>query len=230
MEINITILENEDIHAAFLSNMIKTWAAKNSVSANIHTYRTGTDLLNGNILYFHAFFLDIQLDDMSGIQVAKKLRQLGCTAEIIFLTAYSEYVFDGYDVRALNYILKPISYDKLSSCMDAIMKSIKGENYILRSRDTIEKIPCKDIIYISSARHHMEIYTSGEVYRHLISIKEIMKNLPDQFIQCHRTLIININYVRKLEGHNVIMKGNITLPVSNTYLQNVRKKLESLIF
>lgn len=230
MEIKIGILENDKIYADSLIKLLNQWAAENSSAISIEVYSKGEDLLNRNISDYNILFIDIHLDGINGVEVAQILRQKNYYGEIVFLTAYSEYVFDGYEVQALNYILKPISYERLQKCMDIVMKSIQNNHYTFRNRDIVEQIPFNDILYIASSRHHMEIITAQKISRHLISIKDILKQLPSPFIQCHRTLIINIDHVQKLEGTNVIMSNKVSLPVSTTYLEQVRKKLESLVF
>lgn len=230
MEIKIGIVENERKYIDLLVEFLYKWANENLCSIQFETFANGEDILNRSVFDYHVLFVDIQLGGINGVEVAKALRHKSYSGEIVFITVYHEYVFDGYEVQALNYIMKPIPYDKLKNCMDVVKKVFHNEYYILQNRDLIEKISYRDIIYISSARHYMELITQTSSYRHLISIKDMMKHLPSQFIQCHRTLIINIYYVQKLEGHNVIMRNKANLPVSNTYLQNVRKKLESLVF
>ncbi|XBX04684.1 response regulator transcription factor [Enterocloster clostridioformis] len=231
MEVKVGILENEKNYADSLYELLEDWATTRSCILKVDQFNTGQGILqNGAPLNYHIVFIDIQLDDMNGVTVAKELRKRNYTSEIVFLTAFKEYVFEGYNVHALNYILKPITYEKLEGCMDAVLKNIQSDHYTLRNRDKIISIPYSKVIYISSLRHHMEIVTSEETYTHLISIKQLLELLPTQFIRCHRTLIINAYHIKKLEGHIVTMSNSVTLPVSNTYLKSVRKKLESLIF
>lgn len=230
MEIKIGIIENEMACADSLTALLHQWASDTSLTFQLTHFTRGEDILNQDVFDHHILFIDIQLGGIDGVKTARKLREKKYSGELVFLTAYHEYVFEGYEVQALNYIMKPIPYEKLKNCMDSVVKSLQNEYYILRNRDIVEKIPCNDILYIISSRHHMELITAQNSYRHLISIKNILKCLPPQFIQCHRTVIINIDHVRKLEGHDIVMQNKKILPVSNTYLPDVRKKLESLVF
>lgn len=229
MNIKIGIIENEKKYSQNLCDLLETWSSAQSCTLDIQLFSTGKEILQTNDLDHNILFIDIQLDDTNGVDIAKTLRKKNCSSEIVFLTAYKEYVFEGYNVHALNYILKPITYEKLKACMDAVLESIQSENYILRNRDIIIKIPYKEIMYILSSRHHMDIVTKEKTYTHLISIKKLLNCLPAQFVQCHRTAIINVNFIQKLEGREVLMSDFTTLPISNTYLKDVRKKLENLV-
>lgn len=226
----IGILEDDSVYAAILHDLISEWAQIQNCFIQIDIFTSGEEILKNDSFSYHIFFMDIQLSNIDGVETAKEIRKKGYAGEIVFLTAFNEYVFEGYNVRALNYILKPITYIKLSTCMDVVLQSIQIENYIIRNRDIIEKIPYKDIIYILSERHYMEFVTKSKSYKHLICIKDVLKHLPSQFVRCHRTVIINVNHIQKLEGHKVIMTNKVILPVSKTYLQNVRTKLEDLVF
>lgn len=229
MKIKIGIIENEKIAVNHLSELLSEWSSLRHCNIHYDIFKSGEYILETSEKDYNILFIDIQLANINGVETAKLLRKDGYTGSIVFITAYQEYVFEGYEVHALNYILKPITLEKLSACMDVVLKSIQNENYILRNRDTIEAIPYTNIIYILSSKHHMELVTTNVTYRHLISIKNIIKILPIQFVQCHRTVIININHIKKLVGYSVIMSNNTCLPVSNTYIQNVRTSLEKSV-
>lgn len=230
MEIKVGIIENEDICATHLVNLLKQWSSLRQCEVLYNVYLSGEDILSKPEIDYNILFIDIQLSNINGVETAKQIRKNKYTGAIVFITAYNEYVFEGYEVRALNYILKPITVDKLFSCMDTILKSVQSENYILRNRDIVEIIPYNQIIYILSAKHHMELVTLNITYRHWISIKNIMKILPIQFIQCHRTVIINISHIKRLQGHSAIMSNDVCLPISNTFIENVRDQFEKSIF
>lgn len=230
MTIKVGIIENEEVFSTHLINLLNEWSQMQNCDIYFDLFLSGEQILSQTTIDYNILFVDIQLLKINGVETAKKLRKKNYTGEIVFLTVFNEYVFEGYNVHALNYILKPITADKLNSCMNIVLQLIQSKNYILSNRDTIEKIPYQQILYILSARHYMEIFTPDRTYRHLISIKNIMKHLPSQFIQCHRTVIINIKHVQKLEGHSIAMSNKVVLPVSNTYLQTVRRALENLVF
>lgn len=230
MEIKVGVVENESLYAKELVELLYKWSVVHNCEILHKIYSSGEELLAESDINFDIFFIDIQLASINGVDTAKKLRGRNYKGGIVFLTAFKEYVFQGYEVNAINYILKPIKIEKLELCMAIILKDLKNENYILRNRDLVERIPYNEIIYILSSRHHMELVTNCDTYRHWISMKNILKILPSQFIQCHRTVIVNIDHVKKLQGKTINMSNNICLPVSNTYIQNVRNQIQNSVF
>ena len=99
------------------------------------------------------------MKEINGIEVAKRLRKEGCTRPILFLTAFREYVFYGYDVRAMHYLIKPVEKEALFLCLDEIAADLKGSFYLYRNKGEIIHIPYQEIITFSGNRHYIDILT-----------------------------------------------------------------------
>lgn len=169
------------------------------------------------------YFLDISLKEENGVDIAKKLRAHNYKGHIIFLTGFQEYVFEGYSVRALDYLLKPIDPVKLDRDLEMIAEELSDQNYMVRTRSEMYKIPYKEILYISSSNHSIEIITEKEKFRQMISLREVLSHLPAYFQQCHRTIIIiNMKKVTCLTDNWVVLNGKEELPVGKKYLEKIR--------
>lgn len=223
MNIKIGIIENEKEHIDSLRKALLQWEHKYSTNLNISVLKTDLDLLSQTPLNYHLIFLDIQLDTVTGIEIAQILRKEGFHGEIVFLTAYREYVFEGYNVRALNYYLKPVSYDDVESCLNYIRDKLWDSSYIYRHQSTIINILYQDILFFSSCNQYIEIHTSNKTYKQATSLKTLITYLPAQFIRCHRTAIVNIYHVEKLEKKDIYLSDGTILPISNTYLTEIRE-------
>lgn len=229
MIISIGIVEDNPDYAHVLQGLIEEWNRFQNYPVQFEIFFSGEGIMAELPSKFHVIFMDIQLPGIDGVEASRRLRQAGYNGEIIFLTAFHEHVFEGYEVRAMNYLLKPVTLEKLSVCMDAVLHSMFSESYIIRNRNQFETVLYKDIIYIYSQGHQVEITASDKKYRQTIHLKELIKHLPVQFIQCHRTAIINVNHIVRLDGHNVTMSDREIISISNTYLKEIQLKLESLI-
>lgn len=231
MTIDVCILEDEEPYSRALEELLQEWQAANSADLSVSVCRSGEELLSLDYCRFSVLFLDIRLGDTDGISLAHRLRREGYAGELVFLTAYQEYVFEGYNVHALNYYLKPISYEQLDSCMQYVKRRQSAAYFVCRHYGNITKIPYRDILYFSSRNQYTEVHTSdGSIYRQAIPLKHVISTLPAEFIQCHRTLAVNIDHVEKLDGATVFVTGGEQLPVSKKYLDRVRERfLESLL-
>lgn len=219
---NISIVDDELFYCNKLEEFLNQWSLKNEIQINISCYDNGNKLLADNYQQNHLIFLDIDMPIINGMEVAKKLRQNNYKKHIVFLTAHNEYVFEGYHIRALDYLLKPISLEKLEACLSPVLDELKSSIYILRTGNYIEKIPYCSIIAFATQGHYIDIITEHQTYRQKISLKIIKQLLPENFEQCHRTLIININHVTKLVGNNLYLTNGKIFPISKQYLKNIQ--------
>ena len=233
MNLNVTILEDESAHAMQLKKLLEKWGRKNNIFLSIHHFSNKEDFLEKNYDEDELFFIDIELGFANGMEIAKQLRNVGFCGNIIFLTAFSEYVFNGYHVQALDYLLKPISQEKLEQCMKPILRNMKGTYHIYQTKNEIIKIPYNKILAFTSFRHYVDITTelnnNEACYRQKITLKNLQSQLPKEFVRCHRTIIININKAMRLTCKDITLSGNSIYPVSESYLEYVRKAFSELL-
>lgn len=233
MILNVTILEDDATHAAQLTQLLEKWSKQNDISLSIRHYFNDKDFLGKEYAQDELFFIDIELGAANGMNIARHLRKDGFSGNIIFLTAFSEYVFDGYHVQALDYLLKPISPEKLERCMKPVLRNIKGSYHVYRTKTEIIKIPYNKILAFTSFRHYVDIMTelndSETCYRQKITLKNLQNELPKEFVRCHRTIIININKAMKLTCKDITLSDNSIYPVSESYLEHVREAFSELL-
>lgn len=233
MKLSITILEDETTHVAQLKQLLEHWGQQNNISISIRHYFNGKDFLGEKYDEDELFFIDIKLGASNGIDIAKQLRKDGFGGNIIFLTAFSEYVFDGYHVQALDYLLKPISQEKLEQCMKPILRDMETSYHIYQTKAEMVKIPYNKILAFSSYRHYVDIITqlndNKSCYRQKITLKNLQKQLPKEFVRCHRTIIININKAIRLTCKDITLSDNSVYPISETYLEHVRQVFSELL-
>ena len=177
---------------------------------------------------FDLLFADIEIklpnasSSENGIIICKKLRELQYSGDIIFLTNFQEYVFDGYSVRAFNYLLKPITLEVLTPCMDAYLQLHSDDYYYYQNDQTYIRIPYTNIISISKEKNNRLIVTTDNIYIERISLDEIMNKLSSNFVRCHKSCIVNILHVQSLIKNNLHLSNNTWQSVGRSYLPSVR--------
>ncbi|MDE7423656.1 MAG: LytTR family DNA-binding domain-containing protein [Lachnospiraceae bacterium] len=230
MIVNLAIVENNPTHITDLLLLIEKWKLSHSnCDFQIDTFLSGKDLLETNFYNYQLIFMDIELDEISGLDVAHKLRENGFHGELVFTTSYHEYVFRGYDVFALNFLIKPISYEKLSKVLSYIEKEMEESYFYYCHSFTAVQIPYRNIIYFSSCNQYVEIYTTKGITKIRESLKHIRTHLPSNFVQCHRTAIVNIYYISKMDKHDVYLTNDVIIPISQTFLVPMQEAFMKLI-
>jgi two-component system, LytTR family, response regulator LytT len=182
-------------------------------------------------------FVDIQMPDLTGIEFARSLEN---APKIIFTTAYEKYALEGFKLNAIDYLLKPFSYEeflkaaqkarKQSDLEASVLPSIEANSQFLflKSEYKIRRINFNDILYIEGLKDYIKVYTTGEdkPVLSLNSIKSLEQKLPeDQFMRVHRSFIVNLNKIDTIERSRIIF-GKTYIPVSDQYKDKFQEYLD----
>ncbi|MBD5215618.1 MAG: response regulator transcription factor [Bacteroidales bacterium] len=171
-------------------------------------------------------FLDIHMPGLSGLELARLVPE---STRIIFTTAYSEHAIAGYKVRAIDYLLKPVSYEEFLNAALRAQKEMTERaapapttaangHILVKSEYRLIRIPLADIEYIEGLKDYVKIYVAGESkpVLSLMSMKSIEESLGEQFTRVHRSFIVNLDKVRVIERNCIIMADR-AIPVSESY-------------
>tara|TARA_R110002126_G_scaffold53875_9_gene145903 strand:- start:3634 stop:4302 length:669 start_codon:yes stop_codon:yes gene_type:complete len=171
-------------------------------------------------------FLDIQMPQIKGTDFAK---MIPVSTKVIFTTAYSDYAIEGFELSALDYLLKPISFERF---LKAVQK-VKTENKVINDFITVKsgydlfKLNYNDITHVESDSEYVVFHTNGKKIMSLQALKSLEKTLdPSQFIRVHRSFIVNKSKVTGLKGRDLIL-SNLIIPVSDSYYEKVKLELFS---
>lgn len=229
MILEIGILEDNISMAEQLTTALNNWANDHKHIFHIQLFQDGQSMLDSltNTSY-HACFLDIQLDmakaeSETGMDIAKRMRRKNFSGELIFLTSFHEYVFEAYNVNAFNFLLKPVDPEALAPVLSALISSHKHHSYIPKSKETLEPIPYQKIMTISSDLHGITIMTTDKVYHDHTSIGKIKADLPPTFVRCHRSCIVNLIHITKIDGSTMYLTNHLTQTISRNYLAAVKE-------
>lgn len=178
-------------------------------------------------------FLDIQMPEMTGLEFLKTLKNMPI---VIFTTAYPNYALESYEIDAADYLLKPISFDRFVKAVNKAEERIKDEGekpeYIFVKADgKLVRINIEDICYVEGLKDYVVIHTmQTKVVTH-----NTMKNIEallltdENFIRIHRSYIINLRFVKEIEGNSFRVKDQL-LTIGTTFKEDVQAKLEKFRF
>jgi two-component system, LytTR family, response regulator LytT len=182
-------------------------------------------------------FVDINMPDLSGIDFVKSLEN---PPYVVFITAYSEYAMEGFRVDALDYLLKPVSYEsflksasKARAWFDALEKkpaevTSNRDFLFIKSDYKILRINFDDIKYIEAMSEYIRIHLiAGKPVMTQLSMKAVEEKLPgSRFMRVHRSYIINLSKISVIERNRIVFDGTVYIPISEQYKARFQEYLD----
>lgn len=159
--------------------------------------------------------LDIRLGaGVDGMTLARQVRQRDVAVPIVFLSNYDDYVFDGYDVNALGYIMKPLTAAKVDQILTKTAQHQKPRSILLATDNGVERLPLFELQAVEVVNHDLLYHTQHGVKTTSGQLAELMPQLPDNFSQIHRAVVVNLDFVTRITGRSVILADGSELPLA----------------
>lgn len=199
---------------------------------DIDTFSGGSSLYEAFLKNpFDLVFLDIEMPGIDGITLAKRLRAVSENVQIVFLTSHIEYALEGYEVNALRYLVKPVDMNKLSEVLKYILDKKNNSRQIMIKQEGEDiVIDISDIIYMESMDKNVRIVTSKSEYITRYNISDYEEELKNSgFLRIHRGYLISLSKVKKIVKNDVVMDGDISLPVSRSNIKTLKDALYAYV-
>lgn len=228
--LRVAICDDEIETCNNIRNMIKDLLERENIKHEIIVYDNGYSLLD-TVISFDLIFLDIEMQGINGMDVARKIRTFNKDTKIIFITNYTDYLIEGYTVHAERYFIKPVDPLEFNYELSSILKTeIRDNKFILDDRIGPYKIYLKDIVFIEFYDRKTIVHKINEDLTTNLSLKEWYNFLKNyNFSKNHKAFIINLDYVKELKNNSIIIKNDIELPLSRKYKLSFRTDYFNLI-
>lgn len=211
-----------------LADLIETYLAKFDEFEIVGKFNDPTLALNTiKANKIDLVFLDIEMPTMSGVDLARFIPD---RAKIVFTTAYSEYAVKGFEINALDYLLKPISFARFTESIHRFLDahkdtqtSIKDDHYlVLKSDGDLYRVPAQKIVYIQSLREYLKYQLAGKkliVYGSLTREEENLATIG--FLRIHKSYLVNKNHISRISGNQVFLSTEENIPIGRAYKHNL---------
>lgn len=222
----IAVCEDNELHREMIACLLNRYATEKSIPFAITSYQSGINLLydteEGAI--FDIVFLDIYMDEILGIDIARKLRSAGYRGSIVFLTVSRDFALESYDVDADGYLLKPLDYTRLKNVLDSITNGTVPCAYPVCQRSSVINLLFHEILYIESQNAKCIIHAvSGETFTVYKTLNVIEKELNDQrFFRCHQSFLVNMDHVRQIDKEFLLRNGE-SIPIRQRGIKPARE-------
>ena len=176
---------------------------------------------------FDILLLDIEMSEVTGIELAKIVRKDNLAVQIIFVTGFYEYFSDGFDVSALHYLIKPVDERKLCPVLDKAIQNLeyRQRSVLITTSDADVKILLADILYVEAENVYVVVHTKQEIYRTRMSLAKFAEQLDETFFKVHRSFVIGLKYVKKITKTEIMMINGDIVPISRKLYDEVHSAL-----
>ena len=212
--IKIVIVEDEITPAKNLIECLNRFERENNLQFEITHYSCGKQFLDEYKNQFDIVFMDIELGGMNGMEVCEQLRRMDKKAIIIFITNLAQYAVKGYEVDALDFVVKPVAYPvmalKLKRAVDRIKRFSRseGRKITVKDGDLTRSIEHADIKYIEILAHKIIFHTIHGNFKSYGTLKKLEGEFSDtDFIRCNSCYLVNLKYVTSVSGYSCVVGG-----------------------
>lgn len=240
MILTCLVVDDEEHAVDKLSNYIKKTPGLKLIEAYTNPLEA-LDKINAHILEPDIVFLDVDMPQISGMDMAKLFPE---KIQIIFATGFSKYAIKAFEEEALDYLLKPITYERFLKSISrakeklSLKGAIKNDKYFFiqsEAKGNFIKIQYEDIIYIEAATNYVNIHKEGDDKESKLltyfTLTELMDKLPeDMFMRIHKSSIVNLHKVKALRDKKLIMINDEEIAIGHAYNEKVLKFIHSTLF
>ena len=228
MNYKIAICDDSDADRQYISDLVNKWGAGAGYMVQISVFTSAENFLfhyaeknDGGIL-----LLDIEMGIMDGVTMAKKLRCDNDTVQIVFITGYSDYILEGYEVAALHYLMKPVRKDKLFSVLDrAAEKLLKNEKVLnFEVGGEMIRIPIYQIKYADVFGNYVTIHALDDLTVKM-TLVELEEKLDDRFLRVSRSAVVNLTQISRVTKKEIKLNDGVAIPLPRGAYESVNRAI-----
>ncbi len=227
MNYKIAICDNCKKDIEYIADLVNKWADTRKIVTFVKEFSSAESFLFNyqEEKDYDIALLDIEMNGMDGVELAKQIRKENKDIQIIFITGFPDFISEGYEVSALHYLMKPVLQDKLSEVLDRAASNIskKEKNVIFTVNGEVKRVSLADIISVEAFAHSSIVTAINEKFEVKSSISEIEELLDESFIRCHRSYIVGLRYIKSIFKTEITVDNGDKIPLSRSNYNTVNQ-------
>lgn len=224
--VRIAICDDNKKDILLLNKYVKACLDEKQVDYKLDCYISGNSLLLSNH-YYDIVFLDIEMDEINGIQLGKLICEKNMLTRIIYVTSYNNYLKDAFQIHAFMYINKPISYslieNTLKDCLKYFQEQSRKNMVTFSTEGNVINLDARIILYFEYTERKIKIVTNKNEYYFRGVLKSIYEEIKRfNFEMPHNAFLVNFLYIEKIKGYNIYLKNNVVIPISQKKIEQFK--------
>ena len=230
MQLKIALCDDSEEDRRYIGKLVRNWAEMSGENALIQNFPSAEAFLfhYEEEKDFAVLLLDIEMGQMDGVSLARKIRRENPAVQIVFISGYSDYIAEGYEVEALHYLLKPVRAEKLSEVLDrAVRKFRTNEQMIaLEYAGEVNLVPLRAIQYVDVYRNYSTVHTKNGSYTVKKPLGEFEEELADErFCRVSRSLLLNLMEVSRVSRDRILLRDGTELDLPRGKYDELNREL-----
>lgn len=228
MKYKLAVCDDSDADRQYISGLVSKWAERTGHMVELREFSSAESLL---FAYsgendFDMLLLDIEMGGMDGVTVAKKIRSVNETIQIIFITGYSDYIAEGYDVAALHYLMKPVNGEKLFSVLNRAAEKLAKNEKVLNFElgGEMIRVPIYKIRYADVFGNYVTVHTPEKVTVRM-TLGELEKELDSRFFRVSRSVIVNLTVISRVTKSEIKLNDGESIPIPRGAYESVNRAI-----
>lgn len=222
--INIAIVDDDPSVLSTLSSYVESYSSSKGVQCNVSLFHDGLAFIGGYKPVYDLLLLDVDMPKLDGLKTSKIVYDMDKRASIVFITNFAQYAIKGYEVDALYFMVKPVSYDNFCVMMDKARRKIDSlkeeKEIVLKEEGEIVKLRPSEVLYVDAYKHYLIYHTEQGEFRERGTIASLAKELESEgFSRAHSGILVNLRFIRNIKGDQIILTNGDAL-----YIARGRKK------
>lgn len=211
--LKIAIVDGDEESVDRLKKIMTQFGRAHGADMFFNVFHSGVDFVSGYTADYDFVFMEINLPHMNGLKTAKAMRELDKTVPLVFVTGSAAHAIHGYDVGAIQFLIKPLEYDTFSTKLGKYLERAKerdGSFMIVDSRENKRKVLYSDIYYITVSGRYVSLHTKSESIEMNVSMKEMENILRDKgFVRGDNSSMVNMTHVTSINPEGAIVNGEL---------------------
>lgn len=228
MKYKVAICDDSDADRRYIMDMVRSWASAAGHEVQIDGFPSAESFLfrYAGESDYDILLLDIEMGAMDGVTMAKELRKSNDTVQIIFITGYSDYISEGYEVAALHYLMKPVNEEKLCLVLDRAAEKLAKNEQVLNFEVSGEmvRVPIYQIRYADVLGNYVTVHAQTDVTVKM-TLGELEKQLDERFYRVGRSALVNLTQISRVTRAEIRLNDGTAIPLPRGAYEGVNRAI-----
>ena len=227
-KIRIAVCDDDGAYAQYMAGLAAQWAGEKGLSVQTELFPSAEAFLfrYGENKDFDILLLDIEMGPMDGVTMAKTLRREDSPVQIVFVTGFSDYIAEGYEVSALHYLMKPVDREKLFAVLDRAAAHLErsGRTLCLALSGETVRLPLGQICFVDVQRNYVTVH-AGADYTVKMPLGEMEKALDERFYRVGRSAVVNLTCINRVTKTDIHLNDGSTIPLPRGAYEGINRAI-----